>query len=162
MRRMWTKFLTLIGACIAFLGAATSAQGPAFVQAYLQRLGGHIDEAQRTLSELSGGSTAQLVGDVVARDRLVGAFAGRLAELEASRGAVEKAPALWRPFSLVLNGDREIIVATAGDYTPNMPLDAGSLVYALGGLFFGWAVWALLQWPARASFRHRRLRCKVV
>ena len=42
MRWAWAKILTLAGAAIAAGGAALSAQGPAFVQAYLQRLGGHI------------------------------------------------------------------------------------------------------------------------
>lgn len=158
MRWAWAKILTLIGAAIAALGAASAAQGPAFVQAYLQRLGGHIDEARRTLNELSGDSTAQIVGDGQARDRLVGAFAERLDELEASRAAIEGASPLWRPVAMAMHGDRDIASATAEAFTPAMPLDGTSLVYAVAGLLIGWSVWELCQWPVKAKLRARKTR----
>lgn len=158
MRWAWAKILTLIGAAIAALGAASAAQGPAFVQAYLQRLGGHIDEAQRTLNELSGGAAARLVDDGTARDRLVGAFAERLGDLEASRVTIESASPLWRPIALALHGDRDIASATAEAFTPALPLDGVSLLYALAGLLIGWSVWELCQWPVKAKLRRRKAR----
>ena len=158
MRWAWAKTLTLIGAAIAALGAASAAQGPAFVQAYLQRLGGHIDEARRTLSELSGGSTARIVGDGDARDQLVGAFAERLSDLEASRAAIEGASPLWQPVALALHSDRDIASAAAEAFTPALPLDGTSLVYAVVGLLIGWSVWELCQWPVKAKLRRRKTR----
>jgi hypothetical protein len=158
MRWAWAKFLTLIGAGVAALAAAASAQGPAFVQAYLQRLGGHVDEARRTLSEISGGATARLVEDGASRDRLVGAFAERLSELEGSRHLIEDATPLWRPVALFLHGDREIASATAEAFTPAMPLDPASLAYAGLGLLGGWIVWEFIQWPFKARDRSRRRR----
>lgn len=161
MRWAWAKILTLIGAAIAALGAASAAQGPAFVQAYLQRLGGHIDEARRTLGELSGGSAARIVGDGEARDQLVGAFAERLDELEASRSVIEGAAPLWRPMALALHGDRDIASAAAEAFTPALPLDAASLLYALAGLILGWGVWELCQWPVKAKLRRFKGRRKA-
>lgn len=158
MRWAWEKILTLIGAVIAALGAASAAQGPAFVQAYLQRLGGHIDEARRTLGELAGGAAVQLVDDDAARDRLVGAFAERLGELEASRSVIEAASPLWRPMALALRGDRDIAAAAADAFTPAMPLDGASLLYALVGLILGWGVWELCQWPVKSKFRRLKGR----
>ena len=158
MRWAWAKILTLIGAAIAALGAASAAQGPAFVQAYLQRLGGHIDEARRTLNELSGGDAARIVGDGQARDQLVHAFARRLADLEAARDAIERATPLWQPVMLGLHGDRDIASATADAFTPAMPFDATSLAYAFIGLLIGWSVWELCQWPVKARLRRRRAR----
>jgi hypothetical protein len=116
MRWAWAKILTLIGAGIAAVFAAGSAQGPAFVQAYLQRLGGHIDEARRTVFELREGAMSRAVPDDTARDRLLEAF------------------------------------------TPAMPLDPTSLIYAAIGLVIGWAFWELVQWPVRARLRKRRQR----
>lgn len=162
MRWAWAKIMTLVGAAIAALGAASAAQGPAFVQAYLQRLGGHIDEARRTLTDVSGGNAARIVGDGEARDRLVGAFAERLGDLEASRAAIEGATPLWRPVAVALHGDRDIAAAAAEAFTPAMPLDAPSLVYAFAGLCVGWVVWELVQWPVKARSRRRRLRRKAV
>ena len=165
MRWAWAKILTLIGAAIAALGAASATQGPGFVQAYLQRLGGHIDEARRTLGELSGGGAAQIVGDGAARDQLVGAFAERLADLEASRIAIENASPLWRPIALALHGDRDIASAAAEAFTLAVPLDAASLTYAFVGLLIGWSVWELCQWPVKAKLRRlkgRRMARKVM
>lgn len=158
MRRAWAKILTLIGAGIAALGAASAAQGPAFVQAYLQRLGGHIDEARRTLNEISGGDAARIVGDGQARDQLVDAFATRLSDLEAARNAIESATPLWQPVMLGLHGDRDIASAAAEAFTPAMPFDATSLVYAFVGLLIGWAFWELCQWPVKVKLRRRRAR----
>lgn len=158
MRWAWAKILTLAGAAIAASGAALSAQGPAFVQAYLQRLGGHIDEARRTLVELSGGATAQIVADGATRDRLVDAFAERVTELEASRAAIADAHPLWQPVALALRADREIARATADGFTLAMPLDTPSLAYAVAGLAVGWAVWELVQWPCRSWWKRRRKR----
>ena len=148
----------MIGAVIAALGAASAAQGPAFVQAYLQRLGVHIDEARRTLNELSGGDAARIVGDGQAHDRLVDAFAGRLSDLEVSRSAIESATPLWRPVALALHGDREIAGAVAEAFTPAMPLDAASLLYAVAGLVVGLLVWELCQWPVKVKLRRRKAR----
>lgn len=158
MRWAWAKILTLIGTAIAALGAASAAQGPAFVQAYLQRLGGHIDEARRTLGELSGGAAARIVGPGQTRDRLVDAFTERLDELEATRTSIETASLLWQPVVLAFEADRDIMTATADGFTPGLPLDGAGLIYALAGLALGWAVWELCQWPVKVKLRRRRER----
>jgi hypothetical protein len=160
MRWAWTKILTLIGAAIAAVFAAGSAQGPAFVQAYLQRLGGHIDEARRTVEELRNGAVSRSVTDDGSRERLVEAFTARLAELEASRDAILNAHPLWQPLAMARQADRDIASATADAFTPAMPLDPNSLIYAVIGLALGWAIWELLQWPVKARVRKRRARLR--
>ena len=85
----WAKIVALIGAGVAAVFAAGSAHGPAFVQAYLQRLGGHIDEARRTVGELRDGATARVVPDDGSRERLVEAFGARLSDL---RPAAPRSP----------------------------------------------------------------------
>ena len=160
MRWAWAKILTLIGAAIAAVFAAGSAQGPAFVQAYLQRLGGHIDEARRTVEELRNGAVSRSVTDNGSRERLVEAFTARLAELEASRDAILNAHPLWQPLAMARQADRDIASATADAFTPAMPLDPNSLIYAVIGLALGWAIWELLQWPVKARVRKRRARLR--
>lgn len=158
MRWAWAKILTLLGAGVAAVFAAGSAQGPAFVQAYLQRLGGHIDEARRTVFELRDGAMSRAVSDDGSRERLLEAFSTRLADLEASREAILTAHALWRPVVMVRQADRDIAAATAEAFTPAMPLDPASLIYAAIGLVIGWMVWELVQWPVKARLRVRRQR----
>lgn len=158
MRWAWAKFLALIGAGVAAVCAAGTAQGPAFVQAYLQRLGGHIDEARRTVFELREGAMSRAVPDDAARERLLDAFTARLADLEASRDAIVNAHPLLRPIAMAQEADRDIAVATADVFTPAMPLDPNSLIYAAIGLVLGWAIWELVQWPVKARLRRQRQR----
>ena len=158
MRWAWAKILTLLGAVVAAVFAAGSAQGPAFVQAYLQRLGGHIDEARRTVFELRDGAVSRAVTDDGSRERLLEAFSTRLADLEASREAILTAHPLWRPVIMVRQADRDIAAATAEAFTPAMPLDPNSLIYAAIGLVIGWMIWELVQWPMKARLRARRQR----
>ena len=158
MRWAWAKILTLVGAGIAAVFAAGSAQGPAFVQAYLQRLGGHIDEARHTVFELRDGAMSRAVTDDGSREKLVEVFSTRLADLEASRETILTAHPLWRPVVMARQADRDIAAATAEAFTPAMPLDPTSLIYAAIGLVFGWIVWELVQWPVKARLRARRQR----
>lgn len=141
---------------MAAVFAAGGAQGPAFVQAYLQRLGGHIDEARRTVSELQTGAASTVVTDDGSRERLVEAFSARVSDLEASRAAILDTHPLWRPVVMATQADPEIARATADVFTPAMPLDPTSLIYAAGGLVLGWVVWELIQWPVQARLRRRR------
>lgn len=158
MRWAWAKIVAIIGTGVAAVFAAASAQGPAFVQAYLQRLGGHIDEARRTVSELQNGAAARAVTDDGSRERLVEAFSARLMDLETSRAAIIDAHPLWRPVVMASQADPEIARATAETFTPAMPLDPTSLIYAGFGLVLGWVVWELVQWPVKARLRKRRAR----
>lgn len=156
MRWAWAKFVAIVGAAVAALFAAASAQGPAFVQAYLQRLGGHIDEARRTVAEIQNGAAGRSVTDDGSRERLVEAFSVRVADLEASRAAITESHPLWRPVVMATQADPEIARATADAFTPAMPLDPTSLIYAGFGLVLGWAVWELVQWLVKARLRRRR------
>jgi len=156
MRWAWAKFVALLGAGVAAICAAGTAQGPAFVQAYLQRLGGHIDEASRTLGEFTGGTAGRLVADTATRERLIAEFAQRVDELSLARTEITDAHPLMQPVALALHADPEILAATWQAFTPAMPLDTPSLIYAGTGLAIGWMVWELVQWPFRARVRHRR------
>lgn len=128
------------------------------MHAYLQRLGGHIDEARRTVFELRDGAMSRAVSDDGSRERLLDSFSTRLADLEASREAILTAYPLWRAVIMVRQADRDIAAATAEAFTPAMPLDPKSLIYAAIGLVIGWMIWELVQWPVKARLRARRQR----
>ncbi|MGB0514818.1 MAG: DUF2937 family protein, partial [Wenzhouxiangellaceae bacterium] len=65
-------------------GGLSLSQAPAFTNAYLQRLGGHIDEARRTLAGIRDGQILPWLGGPE-RGRAATEIELRLAELEQLR-----------------------------------------------------------------------------
>ena len=144
----------------AVLGAALFSQMPAFVKHYEQRLGGHVDEAARNVSAW------QAMADKIANgclDMLVsmGQASSEVFSLEASRKcaedlarhetllqaleSIQNAPAWARGIVLLRHADVQIARATARAFTPNLPMDAEGLVYALFGVIFGLALFMLVK-----------------
>ena len=139
----------LVERVMAVAGALTLSQFPGFVQHYVQRLGGHLAEAERNLEgwrsvavEAKVDGLQSLVDTYLASDRLEVLEAGRkcaddicrVDELRAALGAVESATPWQRPIEFLRHLDLDIARATAADFTPNVPLDAESLVYAVTGV----------------------------
>ena len=65
------KLDSLAGTVIAVVAGLTSLQLPAFIHAYMQRLGGHLDEARLGLAGLKVGRTVNIAEEVfIARAKL--------------------------------------------------------------------------------------------
>ncbi len=106
--------------------AAVFCQGPEFFQQYLQRLGGHLDEAKRL-------------------ERQLPKVAERVATLTAAHDTLAKADALTRPFIFVRHVQTEIAWNTLANYRAAVPLTGEAAIYA----FVGVALAALLAQPFR-------------
>lgn len=149
------------------------SQAPEFMQQYLQRLGGHLDEARRHAAEFqrvaaqSGLTIEQLMAKTSANaDAAVARLGGVM------RAAVERADALagaeaalrdaslWtRPFVFVRHLDTEIARATWTVFRPAVPTTTEGLVYALVGVAVALLLVNLLVvWPWRLWRRARARR----
>ena len=156
MRWILAKIALLAGTVWAAIAGAGGSQAVAFVGAYLQRLGGHIDEVRVTLRSLDSGEMAASIRDPVVREQLTATFQARLAELEASRDAILDASAFWRPVAMLGRMDREIAERTAAEFTPAVPLDLPSLLYAGIAIVVALAIWEAGAWPVRRRFGRSR------
>jgi len=150
-------FDSLIDRILCVAGAVLFSQGPEFMQQYLQRLGGHLDEARRHLAAFTSAATdagfildkyiaqtaanpdpgvarlAKVMNDTV--DRVDALFSAHDALLHAS---------LWeRPFVFLRHLDLGIARATATVYQPAVPTTAEGLVYALAGMLVFLALYHL-------------------
>lgn len=145
----------LIGTVIgAFTGLAAS-QTQAFIQAYLQRLGGHRDEARATYQKFQAGEF--LPGtDALSQDRIAAAFGRRVDDLSQAYSAIADADVFERPFRFVAHMDRAIAEATLMNFTPTLPLDTASLVFALAGVIVGWLLYEGVKVPLRLLIGQRR------
>ena len=125
------KLDTLTGAVFAAIGGILTTQLPAFIHQYLQRLGGHLDEARRSTADL------------------------RLAELQSAYDALRGADALRQPFVFFRQIDIEIARRVFSDFHAALPFDTISLIYGAAGLLVGLAVYEIVKFPIRLIFGGR-------
>ena len=97
-----------------------TAQFPQFLAQYLQRLGGHIDEAQHIAEEFQ-----------------LPALAERAATLTAGLDAINKASPFLRLPVFIANGQWEIARKAYENYTPGMTFTVEELCYLAGGALLG-------------------------
>jgi Protein of unknown function (DUF2937) len=141
-------FDSLTDRILCVLGAVLFSQGPEFMQQYLQRIGGHLDEARRQLGVFqqtaaqAGLSLDQFISQTGANAdpavaKLGGVMTGaadRVASLQSAHDALLHS-ALWeRPFLFVRHLDVQIARATGAVYQPAVPTTAEGLAYALTGM----------------------------
>jgi hypothetical protein len=152
---LFRTFDRLIGTVIAAFTGLSASQTQAFIAAYLQRLGGHLDEARRSLAQLQSGEMLP-GGDPTMQDRIAGGFSRRVDELTTAYKAVSDADAFRRPFEFARHLDRDIAEATFSAFTPALPLDTASAVYILVGIVLGWLCYELIKLPFWLVLRPRR------
>ncbi|MBI1775517.1 MAG: DUF2937 family protein [Proteobacteria bacterium] len=145
------------GAVFAALGFVLASQFQEFLQQYLQRLGGHLDEARANYLSLVTGGVARTL-DPALRETVVAGARARVDSLDRALAAIRDAGPVTRPFQLVTHIDLEIARATFAAYQPAVPTDPLSLAYAAAGLILGLVVWELVKLPPALIFRRRRLR----
>ena len=155
------KVDSLAGAVFATAGAICLSQFQSFVHQYLQRLGGHVDEARQQLEALNAGDRFAGLTDA-ARELVVSESAARIDQMIQAGDAIRSAGLLARPFAFVTHVERDIVWRTLADFQPALPLDSQSLIYAACGLVFGLLVWELVKLPAALAFRSRRSRHRAL
>lgn len=140
------KIDSLIGALFAALGGMACSQLNAFVHQYVQRLGGHLDEAQRNLAAVAGGERYPNL-DSASRQAVIDAAQARVVDIETAYQAIKGADALARPFVFIARLETDIAVRVFADFQPALPLDPASLAYAAAGMAVGLALYEILKIP---------------
>lgn len=154
MRWLFSVFDRLVGTVIGAIAGVSASQTQAFIHAYLQRLGGHLDEARASYLKLQAGEF--LPGaDAVSQQRMAEAFSRRVEGLSQAYNAIANADAFARPLRFATHVDRSIAEATLTNFTPAVPLDSASLIYALAGMVLGLLLYEIIKLPLRPLRRPR-------
>ena len=147
----------LLDRILCAAGAILFSQLPEFIQQYLQRLGGHLDEARRNLEQFrataahSGLTLDRFIAQAAANpDPAVAKLAGvmtdavtRVDDLAAAQAAITHASLWSRPYVFVRHLDPAIAHATWGIFKPAVPTTVEGLVYALAGMLVLLAIYHL-------------------
>ena len=140
------KLDSIVGAVFAAVGGTSFSQLQAFMHQYLQRLGGHFDEAQRHLTEVSQGDRYQGLGGP-ARQSLIEAAQRRVTDIQAAYDALRGADPLVKPFAFARHIDPDLALRVLPDFQPSIPIDTASLVYAGAGFVLGLLAYEILKLP---------------
>ena len=176
-KKIFRFFSGLLDRLVAVCGVIGLAQFPQFFSQYLQRLGGHLAEAQFMLVRFE--MTAEYFGMTldeyiathvnsghevfVSSGELINDLVNRISALEKSLTALKEASVYTRWWVFLRECDYSIVQETWLDYTPGLPTSLEGAIYALCGLFASWflyqSVKRLLRFLAKlvsAPFSRRR------
>lgn len=157
---------------LCVLGAVAFCQLPEFIQQYLQRLGGRLDEARRQLSifENTASQSQLTLSEYIARtatnaDTAVAKLSGvmqdavaRVDELTSAEAAIRNASLWEKPFVFFAHLDRSIASATLDIYRPAVPTTTEGLIYAVSGMVVILGVYhGLIRYPIAAAATRRRI-----
>jgi hypothetical protein len=168
---------TLFDRVLCVAGAVIFAQFPEFLQQYLQRLGGHLDEARRLLAQFEAvAARSNLTAEALARqtaqnaDAAVAKLSGvitdtiaRVQHLESAQAALQNASLWTRPFAFLRHADADIARGTWGIFKPAVPTTVEGLIYALAGMVILLSLYhGAVKYPLRCwARRSRRLRAEA-
>jgi len=146
MRWLLRQFDSFVGTLFAATIGLAASQVFAFIQQYLQRLGGHLSEAERQHEQIQTGALYASVGEAT-RAKIAQSAAERIADLRDAVDAITNAGILTRPVAFFRNFDDDVALGTMSAFQPALPLDASSLLYGIAGIFIGWLIYGAIKTP---------------
>lgn len=151
------KLDMLIGAGFAATVGMCASQVQSFIDQYLQRLGGHLDEATMNLDRIQTGVRYQTMSETV-RQELEADAAARVEELKTSYDAISSAGVFEQPWSFFKYADDAIVSRAWVDFVPAVPLDTHALIYIGVGIVVALGVYELVKLPLVVIFGQPRPR----
>lgn len=158
-KRLVGVFTGIADRLLSILGAVGMAQFPQFFGQYIQRLGGHLQEARRTVYQYQQAadkldiSLEEYIAQHFAADNPVFKSSGeviaellnRVQHLEQAFNSMQQSNPFTRWFVFLQDADWEIARQTLSHYTPGLPTNLEGIIYGLSGLLLGWGVYGLIR-----------------
>ncbi|SDE18757.1 DUF2937 family protein [Rhodospira trueperi] len=139
------KLDSLGGAAVAAVGGGAASQWRAFLHQYLQRLGGHADEAVRNLDhltelhDLAGPAEQPVLASMMSQG------SARVEDLREALRVLTDAGPVMQPVAFLRHLDPAIARATLDGFQPALPLDTASLLWAGAGLVLTLVLYELVK-----------------
>jgi hypothetical protein len=160
-----------LAVAIGLLCGLIGSQLPEFAQQYRQRLGGALDELNRTIAQFDSETAAQSLTrgqgvdqlksnpETLARERGVAIEENidRANRLARQQEAFQRGGPLARLVTLIGNFDPATATKAIEDFEPAVPITFEAFVIAGIALALGWGATHLCAWPIRRRWRARSL-----
>ncbi|MCL6590722.1 MAG: DUF2937 family protein [Firmicutes bacterium] len=159
----------LLERCLIVAGAVIFAQFPQYFAQYMQRLGGHLEEARRAVDQYAQAAAGNQVSlqeyinihlisgnkIFVSTGKLIQGFVDRLNYLENAFNSLQAATPWNRLWVFVRRMDPQIARQTWENFTPGIPATLEALGYALAGILLAWGIYQGLKSFIKLIFRKR-------
>jgi hypothetical protein len=159
----------LVDRIVSLAGAIGLAQFPQFFAQYLQRLGGHLEEARLTIARYQAAaetldlSLEEYLAEhfasgnevFVSSGQVIAGILERLIRLEEAFFALEEAGGFTRLWLFLLKADPLIAKETWRYFRPGLPTTGEGLLYGLTGLLLAWGLYRGLK--ALAGYSGRKI-----
>jgi hypothetical protein len=170
---VWAAIEKFLDRALCVAGAVIFSQLPEFFQQYLQRLGGHLDEARRQVAQFqatadqSGFTLEQLIAKtkgaadpaLAPLGQVMAGAGARVETLAASEQALREASAWTRPFVFLRHFDPAIAHATLAAFRPAVPTTVEGLCYCLLGMTVMLTLYhGAIRYPVQRAWRAREAR----
>lgn len=152
MKWIWRKLDAFLGAVVIAATGVAASQGQTFIDQYVQRLGGHLDEGKTQLLSVQAGLRYKAMSEA-ARTELEANAQARIENLQSAYDAIVNANIFTRPIAFFGNAEPAIVAGTWRDFVPALPLDATSVTYVFMGMVLGFVIYEVMKIPILA-FRH--------
>jgi hypothetical protein len=159
---IWRKLDSFLSGTVIAVSGVAASQAQAFMVQYVQRLGGHLDEAKAQLNSVQHGLRYQLMNETV-RKELETEASNRVAQLQNAYTAITDANVVTKPFALLRHADSTMLAGTWRDFVPALSASADSITYVVMAMILGFIVYEgiklpvtmILVEPRRRKFRKR-------
>lgn len=151
------KLDSFIGALVIAAAGISASQAQAFMVQYVQRLGGHLDEAKATLNTIQHGLRYQLMSDTVRKELEADAQA-RVKHLQDAYHAIADASILVKPLALLRHADPTMLAGTWHDFVPALSASTDNVVYIAVAMILGFLLYELVKLPLLALMSEPRRR----
>ena len=160
---IWRKLDTFAGAVVIAVAGIAASQGQTFIVQYIQRLGGHLDEATAQLVNVQTGLRYKLMSEAVRKELEADAQA-RVDQLQSAYDAITGANIFTRPFAFFSHAEPTIVAGTWHDFVPALPFDATTITYVIMGMILGFLFYEFIKLPVLAvthSSQRRRFKRRL-
>ena len=160
-----------LAVAIGLLCGLIASQLPEFAQQYRQRLGGALDELNRTIAQFDSETAAQSLTreqgidrlrrnpETLARERgaAIDKDINRANRLVRQQEAFQSGGPLTRLATLIGNFDPATATRAIENFEPAVPITVEAFMIASIAVVVGWGATHLCAWPIRRRWRARSL-----
>jgi hypothetical protein len=159
----------LLERCLIVVGAVIFVQFPQYFAQYMQRLGGHLEEARRVVDQYAKAAEANQISlqeyinihlnsgnnIFISTGKLIQGFLDRFNYLEHAFKSLQDTTPWNRLLIFIREMDPQIARQTWQNFTPGIPTTLEAVGYALIGILLVWGIYQGLKGLIKLIFRKR-------